>query len=315
MRMSDLDQAVEAVGSVFCPHRLQLLAPGRTIDGILRISHPTTQPLVDLSYGAPVRIDTKMRLSLIMHCSRGAAFATQGYHSAEWRRGQTMPFTAGLDTQLLFDDSCMQRSIAVDADKLEALCASWLGRPLKQQLRLSLRPFSDGLEQIWQRTLSYLWANDESALQIGPMAKAAFDEYLLTLLLHHHPHNYSDELARTEPGAAPGMVRRAERFMVDHAEVPITVSDVAAEVGVSVRSLQAGFQQWRGTTPMAFLRGVRLQNARDQLLRAEDETGVTTVALRYGFSHLGRFSAYYQSAFGEPPSATLQRSRFLRRRT
>jgi hypothetical protein len=29
---------------------------------------------------------------------------------------------------------------------------------------------------------------------MAPTAKAALDEFLLTLLLHHHPHNYSSEL-------------------------------------------------------------------------------------------------------------------------
>ena len=41
------------------------------------------------------------------------------------------------------------------------------------------------------------------------------------------------------------------------------------------------------------------------------ETQITTVALRHGFSHLGRFSAFYQSTFGEVPSATLHRSRAM----
>jgi transcriptional regulator GlxA family with amidase domain len=106
---------------------------------------------------------------------------------------------------------------------------------------------------------------------LSDVAKAAFDEYPLTLLLHQHPPNYSDEIAQTEPGAVPRLVRRAERFMMDNAETPITVSDVAAELGISVRSLQAGFHQWRSMTPMAFLRSVRLQRARDDLLRSEGE--------------------------------------------
>ena len=52
-----------------------------------------------------------------------------------------------------------------------------------------------------------------------------------------------------------------------------------------------------------------MQVARDELLRVDGEVNVTAVALRHGFAHLGRFSAQYQAAFGEPPSATLRRGR------
>ena len=60
-----------------------------------------------------------------------------------------------------------------------------------------------------------------------------------------------------------------------------------------------------------FPQEIRLQLVRDELLRSGEETQVTTVALRHGFSHLGRFSAFYQSTFGEVPSATLRRSRAM----
>jgi transcriptional regulator GlxA family with amidase domain len=99
--------------------------------------------------------------------------------------------------------------------------------------------------------------------------------------------------------------------MIDYAGTSNTVSDVAAHLGVSLRSLQTGFRQWRATTPNAFLRKIRLQLVRDELLRSGEETQVTRVALRHGFSHLGRFSAFYQSTFGEVPSATLRRSRAM----
>jgi AraC-like DNA-binding protein len=89
----------------------------------------------------------------------------------------------------------------------------------------------------------------------------------------------------------------------------ITHTTVADHLGISLRSLQAGFRRWRETTPTAFLRQARLQLVRDELLRSGPEANVTTVALRHSFSHLGRFSAQYRSAFGEDPSATLRRGR------
>jgi transcriptional regulator GlxA family with amidase domain len=111
------------------------------------------------------------------------------------------------------------------------------------------------------------------------------------------------------PTPVPGVVRRAERFIIDNAGSPITVSDVADSLGISQRSLQAGFRQWRETTPAALLRQARLQLVRDELVRSGPQSNVTTVVLRYGFSHLGWFSAQYRAAFGADPSATLRRGR------
>jgi AraC-like DNA-binding protein len=311
MRTRNLEEAIEAVTKVYCPHTVEVLAPARDIDAFLEVHRPTSQPLVSLSYSAPVRIDALnfSRLFLMMHCESGAAATTQENRSAEWRNGQTMPFSAGCDTQLWFDRAFVQRSVRLDMDRLETQCARWLGHPLEQPLRFALRPFSDELEQIWRRTLSYLWSGEDGSLPLTSAAKAAFDEYLLTLLLHHHPHNYSEEMAQAAPMPIPGLVRRAENFMAENADAPISVSDVADHLGVSLRSLQAGFRKWRETTPTAFLRRARLRLVRDELLRSGREANVTTVALRHGFSHLGRFSAQYRSAFGEEPSITLRRAR------
>lgn len=309
MRTRDLDEAVAAVTEVYCEHRVRVTDAARSVDVRLEVARPTTQPVVELSYGAPVHIDAGAfpRLFLIMHCAGGAARARQAGREARWQAGGTLPFSAGLDTELWFDRAFVQRGVRLGAEQLETLCARWLGHPLAQPLRFSLHAFSPQLEQVWQRTLAYLWAFESHGRSLVGAAKASFDEYLLTLLLHQHPHNYSDDLQTTPAPPVPRLVRRAERYMVDHADAAITVSDVAAELGVSVRSLQEGFRRCRSTTPIAFLRQVRLQRVRDELLRRDCTTGVTAVALRFGFAHLGRFSAYYRAAFGESPSVTWRR--------
>lgn len=311
MRIRDLDEAIEAVTRVYCPHTVEVMRQARDIDVRLEIHHATFQPLVELSYGAPVRIDAGRftGLFLMMHGASGSASAMQDGRTAEWRRGQTMPFSAGCETTLWFDAAFAQRGVRLHMDTLEAQCGRWLGRPLDQPLRFALSPFPEALETAWQRSLVYLQSADGFMVALSPTAKAAFDEFLLTLLLHHQPHNFSDEMARPVPIPVPRMVRRAERFMADNADRSITVSDVADHLGVSLRSLQAGFRGWRNTTPSAVLRRIRLERARDALSRSDGGATVTAVALRYGFAHLGRFSAYYQSAFGEPPGATLRRCR------
>jgi transcriptional regulator GlxA family with amidase domain len=91
----------------------------------------------------------------------------------------------------------------------------------------------------------------------------------------------------------------------------LSIPDVAVALGVSVRSLQEGFRQWRNTTPNEFLRQTRLHLVRKELMGADESTDVTSVALRHGFSHLSRFSGYYHAAFGELPNVTLRRRRIL----
>jgi AraC-like DNA-binding protein len=311
LRTRNLDEAIDAVTRVYCPHTVEVVGRPRGIDAVLNVTRSTFQPLVKLSYSTPVKIDAQnmSRLFLMMHCARGAASTTQEHRTAEWKTGQTIPFSANFDTKLWFDPAFVQKSVRLDMERLEAQCARWLGHPLEEPLRFELRPFSDELEQIWQRTLAYGWSSEECGLPLAGAARAALDEYLLTLLLHHHSHNYSEELAQSVPTPVPGVVRRAERFIIDNADAQITISDVADHLGISLRSLQAGFRQWRETTPTAYLRRVRLQFVHDELLRSGKEANVTAVALQHGFSHLGRFSAQYRAIFREDPSVTLRRGR------
>ena len=85
--------------------------------------------------------------------------------------------------------------------------------------------------------------------------------------------------------------------------------------GVSTRALQTSFRRFRDTTPMAYLRLIRLELARAELAKAGQQGGsVATVANAFSFGHLGRFARDYYARFGELPSHTLQRGSIARPR-
>jgi AraC-like DNA-binding protein len=70
-----------------------------------------------------------------------------------------------------------------------------------------------------------------------------------------------------------------------------------------------GFRRFRNTTPMGYLRVVRLELARTELIRGGQRAlSVAAVANALEFAHLGRFARDYKARFGEPPSRTLRRS-------
>jgi transcriptional regulator GlxA family with amidase domain len=92
-----------------------------------------------------------------------------------------------------------------------------------------------------------------------------------------------------------------------NAERPITVADMAAAAGITTRALQAAFRRHRDTTPMAYLRQVRLDGAHRDLRAADPTSGatVTEIAARWGFRTPARFTSLYQQQYGTSPSGTV----------
>jgi AraC-like DNA-binding protein len=104
-------------------------------------------------------------------------------------------------------------------------------------------------------------------------------------------------------------VRTAREFIDSIPNDPLTVLDLCRALGVSRRTLQRSFAEIHGIAPLAYLRYVRLNRARRDLLQACDAwTSVANVATHWGFWHLGRFSLDYRRLFGELPSDTLRRA-------
>jgi transcriptional regulator GlxA family with amidase domain len=95
------------------------------------------------------------------------------------------------------------------------------------------------------------------------------------------------------------------RYLEANADEPLTPQELARVGCMSVRTLHASFQQTFGETPMAYLRRVRLDRVRAELLRREP-LRVTDVAARWGFFHQSRFAQQYRDRFGELPSRTLR---------
>jgi AraC-like DNA-binding protein len=306
----NLDEAVQLVGQIYAPHQLSLHQRAAALDVSLDITGAKTWPIVRLRYGASVLVDTDFRdMMLIKGCVEGTGSVRQGGKRAHWRPGSIIPISLNLRTMFDFGRECATIALKLDRQRLELLCSRWLGHPLDEELRFALAPFSDTLRRTWNSTLALVESVASGVNALPQAAEAALEEFVLTLLLRGHPHNFNEELERPERQPDSRLVRRAVQFVEEHASSALTTPDIAAGIGASVRALQAGFRKWRQVTPTEYLRTVRLQRVRDALLQASPSTTVTEVALDHGFFHLGRFSQHYKRAFGENPAATLARTR------
>jgi AraC family transcriptional regulator, ethanolamine operon transcriptional activator len=116
----------------------------------------------------------------------------------------------------------------------------------------------------------------------------------------------TDRSARASRRAA---VRVALDYVHEKFSEPLRLAELCRRANVKVRSLEYGFREVKGLTPIAYIRSLRLNAVRRALQR--DEAGparsITEIAMDSGFWHLGQFASDYRQFFGETPSQTRQR--------
>ena len=113
------------------------------------------------------------------------------------------------------------------------------------------------------------------------------------------------------PGPLPADLARAVGWLRGHLSEPVQLDILAQVAGVRPRTLETHFKTFLGTTPLGWVRRMRLARTRQEFVRRGADATVTAVALSAGFTQFGRFAAEYRRAFGELPSATVQRAKNL----
>src|ERR1700754_2792935 len=113
---SNPDEFSRALSRVYCPHTTVFVRPNGGAPATFEVRHAGPQPVVELRYGAPVRVDAGEfpRLMLMQTCLDGTGSARQPGVSASLRQGETLPLSAGLSTQFEFDARFAQRSVRLD---------------------------------------------------------------------------------------------------------------------------------------------------------------------------------------------------------
>jgi transcriptional regulator GlxA family with amidase domain len=67
-------------------------------------------------------------------------------------------------------------------------------------------------------------------------------------------------------------------FVGSNVSAPITIEEIARASGISGRNLQLRFQQFRGMSPLRFLRQIRLDGVHRALTRNADHGSISQIA-------------------------------------
>ncbi|WP_065751241.1 AraC family transcriptional regulator [Bradyrhizobium paxllaeri] len=311
-----VDAAADAVGRIFCPHRLTpehntssefFALHNSAIFGGLSVNY--------VAYGGSVSIDPGCleRFFLLQIPVHGAArIRTAARDIATVPGACASLLSPTIPTRMTWEGNCAQIIVLVDRRLLEQRAAALSGRPAGvvefepavdlssasgRALHSAISEFVDLAERLGpQRPLS-------------PIVASNLRETLLGTLLHGQCHSASDAIDRFggRAEALPQSLRRAREFLATHADEPLDLMELAAASGVGIRALQLGFQRHFGTSISEMLRDIRLAHLNVRLTTACPDDSITDIAFELGFTHLSRMASAYRAKFGETPSATLRR--------
>jgi len=197
----------------------------------------------------------------------------------------------------------------LDGAVLAARLARLLHRPLKSTLSFALHiDLTKEGRSLWN-TLSWICReidNSDNIFRRSAIVAGEAETLLINTLLTLQQNTYSEDLRAVSSVAVPRHLK-AVLSAIDATPQSIwSLSEMARTGGVSVRTLCDAFRNFRGCTPMEFVRSVRLSRARDDLRRLGHGVPVADIARRWGFGHPGRFAAIYRSTYGQTPSQTLR---------
>ncbi|MQA11751.1 MAG: helix-turn-helix domain-containing protein [Pseudonocardiaceae bacterium] len=296
-----------------CSHRMAVLERGKPFLASVQYRSLGGLGLMTSTYGPAVEIGCSPPIDLVTvnFVFGGEMYIEDGSGSTVAGGSNAAAFCFHEDVRMRWTPGLRQLMLTVEKPRIERYLRNLLHEQVRRPLRFHTPVDLAGSGQGIAAAVRNLRHALELCGKAGPppVLAAELEHGILTSLLLGQPHNYTDAIYSARALPAPRVVRRVVELIDSEPQTAFTVADLAMFAGVSERSLHAAFRRQLGASPMSYVRRRRLAQAHDELLRLDPTAGVkvTDVALRYGFSHAGRFAAAYRARFGESPSVTLRR--------
>jgi AraC-like DNA-binding protein len=310
LESSDWDEISDSTDDVYMPFRVRRL-DGGSPDSFHYTCAIGGFTLSRFRYGAAVALS-----DFEPDSGRGMALTTiQGTvrHQGEAWTSEGESFLVDVSRSpyaLDADSHHIQLNLTFPHDLLAELYERWHGVTAAEAMWRHSFKFG-GPGSSWHALMDYSTrciAEMPDQVADGPLGRH-LEQMLGMNLLTQWGRRSGDPALNRSDGLAPRYVRVAEEYLRSHAREAPTLTEVATEVGVSVRALTGAFRSYRDQSPMGLLREIRMNGVRGDLLSAPAGATVSGVLRSWGYVNHGVFAQAYRRRFGEPPSATLGRIR------
>ena len=309
----DLDEVVHSLSRGLAPHRMRLRDRSQSLDTRLSTIALGSATLAELTYGADVDVAVgDLNDHYLIHAATGGAThilagsRTTVLHSANVTitgPGEKPVFQIGA--------ACHHVTLRLGRSAVETYFGQALERPIKRPVVFAAEAH-EGSDfcRAWRSLVLHI--REQATMLPQLFASTALQNHysaaLLELLFRSASHTYSESLEREKNAvASPWHVRQARAIIESRLSEALSVAGIAREVGVSVRSLQHGFQRSHTVTPLEYIRQQRLERLHASLQTAQPSASVTELMLEHGVANFGRFAQYYRARYGCRPSDTLRK--------
>ena len=306
----DIDEVREQVARVFKPHKLKMIKNKGTLPASMRHVGKGGVSINQLGYQNeviidPDRLDDFFLVQIPVNGTAEIRCGNKKFVSTPEVASLISP-TMPLDMTWSADSN--QVILRLERERVERHCAQHLHK--FQGKAIEFDPEFDLTTPIGRHFLLLLQAMTEALTSpytslMNSFALDQLESTLINALIYGQSSNL--ELDDASSQVAPYFIKRVEEYILTHAAEAVTIECLAEKAGVGVRTLFSGFQRYRNSTPMEYLREIRLEKVHAELISNQYAIkSVTDVALKWGFNHLGRFAIEYKRRYGEAPSATLR---------
>lgn len=317
---SDPHEARSRLASVYCPHRLAVRGSSSAFRARHAEGGAAGLGVYSLSFGSAITLMDSPPFDdfvLVSQQISGRLVVRTDSGDRVLLPGQHVVLDAHTAYRLRWEENCHLFHVRIARGDFETAVTDLVGAHGHGAVRfpLSWRPSKPGTVAV-AKIMHLLLRNagPDGLLTSGALLRDQLRRTLVASLIEAYPGVFPSTGQLRGGQVRPPAIRRAIAYLensVDDPSEPIRIDDVAAAARLSTRALQEAFRRHLDTTPMAYLKSIRLARAHAELRRSSVEEGVTVaeIAYRWGFGNLGRFAADYRREFGRSPSEVLRGSR------
>lgn len=214
--------------------------------------------------------------------------------------GEEFMFHMPMGMELLaitFERELFEQALAQTASAKEI--SQLLRQPV---IRLPAQRYADARRRMLA-AFSQALSNEE--LDNAQDRELELEQAMLDELLQLMTDPACDKQQRSPSSTRSFIVEKCHRLATAELNNVPSVDELCQRLQVSRRTVQNSFRSVAETTPLNYLRSVRLNGVRRTLMSTRaSHLSIGDAAAQWGFYHLSHFAAQYQELFAELPSHT-----------